>query len=222
MIVDGVVELIENYDIDGIQFDDYFYPTTDPSFDADHFEQMGGGKAQDEWRRENVNTLVKQVYTAVKAADPNVIFGISPQGNNEQNYNTQYSDVGLWLAEPGFVDYIMPQVYWGYGYTLSNGKTQFAFENIIQEWAQRPRHESVALAMGLGAYRVGRGDGGTNDQAQWQNGHNLADMVNTISTIDGVSGFALYRYDNLFNNAEDPELAAQENEALKSVLVPTA
>ena len=222
MIVDGVVELIENYDIDGIQFDDYFYPTTDPEFDADHYETMGAGKDQAQWRRENVNTLVRTVYAAIKAADSTVIFGISPQGNNEQNYNTQYSDVALWLEQPGYVDYIMPQVYWGYGFTLSNGKTQFAFENIIREWAARPRHESVSLAMGLGAYRVGRGDSGSNDQAEWQNGHNLADMVNTLSTVEGIRGFALYRYDNLFANKEYPELATQESAALQKVLVPTA
>lgn len=217
-IVDGVVELLQRYDVDGIQFDDYFYPTTDAAFDAALYAAQGNGKPLEEWRRENVNTLVRRVYEAVKQTKPDVIFGISPQGNNDQNYNTQYSDVGLWLSSPGYVDYIMPQVYWGYGYTLKNGSTRFAFENIVAEWAAMPRDASVSLAMGLGAYRVGPGDGGANDQSQWQSGHNLADMVKTLQQTSGIGGFALYRYDSLFRAGEHEALAVQEQEALRTLV----
>ena len=73
----------------------------------------------EDWRRDNVNQLVKAVYDAIKAAKPEVRFGISPQGNMDNNYNGQYSDVALWMSTPGYVDYILPQLYWGYGYTLS-------------------------------------------------------------------------------------------------------
>ena len=217
MIVDGAVEIVQNYAVDGLQFDDYFYPTTDPSFDTESYVALSGGKELSAWRRDNVNALVRSVYSGVKAARPTVQFGISPQGNNDQNYNTQYSDVGLWMSEPGYVDYIMPQVYWGYGYTLKSGSNRFAFENVTQEWLAMPRHESVSLAFGLGAYRIGAGDGGQNDQTQWQSGHNLADMVKTLSAAEKANGYALYRYEQLFANSEYGTLAAAECEALKSL-----
>ncbi|MEG1176037.1 MAG: family 10 glycosylhydrolase [Ruthenibacterium sp.] len=217
-ITDGVMEIVNKYDVDGIQFDDYFYPTTDASFDEKEYAAGGGGQPLDEWRRSNVNTLVKTVYSAIKTAKPHCVFGISPQGNNDNNYNGQYSDVKLWLSTPGYVDYIMPQVYWGFGYTLKNGSTQYAFENCIAEWASYPRAQGVSLAIGLGAYRIGDGDGGNNDQSQWASGHNLADMTQKMAQIEGIQGFAVYRYANLYANG-NPELAQQEQAALCAALM---
>ena len=218
LIVDGTMEIINNYAVDGIQFDDYFYPTTDAAFDTESYLALADGRELSEWRRENVNTLVKSVYDAIKAAKPAVQFGISPQGNNDQNYNAQYSDVALWLSTPGYVDYIMPQVYWGYGYTLQNGSDRFAFEKVTQEWANMPRDATVSLAIGLGAYRIGVGDGGQNDQTQWESGHNLADMLDTLSMTPGIEGFAIYRYEQLFANAEFGTLAMAENKAITEKL----
>ncbi len=216
LIVSGVVEIVKNYDIDGIQFDDYFYPTTDASFDSAAYSKLGGGVGLANWRRSNVNSLVTKVYSAVKNADPSVVFGISPQGNNDNNYNTQYSDVKLWLSTPGYVDYIMPQLYWGFNYLTASGRTDYQFVNLSNEWASYPRAASVSLYIGLGAYRIGVGDGGSNDQAEWSSGNNLAKQVEALRQISGVSGFALYRYGSLFSNT-DP-LAAQEIANLKSTL----
>ena len=66
------------------------------------------------------------VHAAAAEAGRTVVFGISPQGNNDNNYNAQYSDVGLWLSTPGYVDYVMPQVYWGYDFRLQSGSDRFA------------------------------------------------------------------------------------------------
>ena len=216
LIVNGVVEIVKNYDVDGLHFDDYFYPTTETSFDAEEYAQSGTSLSLEDWRRENVNTLVKVVYQAIKAEKPQVRFGISPQGNMDNNYNTQYSDVALWMSESGYVDYILPQLYWGYGYTTMGGQTRYAFENITKEWAELPRADGVALYFGLGAYRIGDGDGGNYDNAvaQWQTGHNLADMVNTGREV-GADGYVLYRYDSLFRNTNWADLAQQEVKALQ-------
>ena len=64
------------------------------------------------------------------------------------------------------VDYIMPQAYWGYNYTLQNGSARFAFENIVDEWLAMPRDDSVSLAFGLGAYRIGAGVVGSGAKCQ--------------------------------------------------------
>lgn len=213
MVAQGVAEVIRNYNVDGIQFDDYFYPTMSEAFDAERFAQYGAGQTLAEWRRANVNALVQKVYETVKAEKPSVVFGISPQGNNDNNYTQQYSDIGLWLSTPGYVDYIMPQVYWGFNYTTQNGSQRYAFGNIIDEWLAMPRDPSVSLAFGLGAYRVGAGDGSYAESEEWQSGHNLADMARLLAAR-GADGYALYRYEQLFASGEYGALAAAECAAL--------
>lgn len=223
-IAAGVQEILDGYAVDGIHLDDYFYPTTDEAFDAAEYAAAGTNLSLEDWRRENVNALVRQLYQLVHAGGRTagaVPLGISPQGNNDNNYAQQYSDAALWLSTPGYIDYAMPQVYWGYGYTTGSGSTRFAFENITAEWLALPRAEGVALYFGLGAYRIGDGDGGNYDHAQdqWQTGHNLADMVTTLRGA-GADGFGLYRSDFLLRSAAWPQLAQAECAALTEVLHP--
>ena len=218
-ISDAVAELCHNYDLDGIHFDDYFYPTTDPSIDAAQFAASGETDLT-AWRRTNVTRLVKAVHDAVKAADPTLRFGVSPQGNPDNDRNEQYTDLSVWLTASGadaVVDYLCPQIYWGYGYTLSSGSTRFAFENITAEWLTLPRAESTALYFGLGAYRIGVGDGGANADSvsQWCTGSALARQVTDLRST-GVGGWALYRYGSLFRSDESG-LAAAERAALTAL-----
>ena len=215
-VVQGVAELVQNYAVDGIHFDDYFYPTTDPSIDAAQFAASGETDLT-AWRRANVTRLVNAVHDAVKAADPTLRFGVSPQGNPDNDRNEQYTDLSVWLTASGadaVVDYLCPQIYWGYGYTLSSGSTRFAFENITAEWLALPRAESTALYFGLGAYRVGVGDGGSNENSLsgWSTGRALADQVAFLRE-QGAGGWALYRDGSLFG-PEQTSLAAAECGAL--------
>ena len=218
-VVQGVAELVQNYAVDGIHFDDYFYPTTDPSIDAAQFAASGETDLT-AWRRANVTRLVKAAHDAVKAADPTLRFGVSPQGNPDNDRNEQYTDLSVWLTASGadaVVDYLCPQIYWGYGYTLSSGSTRFAFENITAEWLALPRAESTALYFGLGAYRIGVGDGGANADSvsQWCTGSALARQVTDLRSA-GAGGWALYRYGSLFRSDESG-LAAAERAALTAL-----
>lgn len=211
-ITNGVAEIVQNYDVDGIHFDDYFYPfPLEEPFDED---LLPTGESLSAWRRENVNSLIRQVYAAIKAENPSVTFGISPQGNRENNYTQQYSDVDLWMSEPGYVDYVMPQIYWGFDYETSSGKTTYQYDVLVAEWASLPRSEQVQLYIGIGVYRIGAGDGGANNQAEWMSGNNVAKMVQFARETDGVNGYALYRYYHVFMNEE---LNLQEREALQAV-----
>ena len=171
-------------------------------------------------RRANVTRLVKAAHDAVKAADPTLRFGVSPQGNPDNDRNEQYTDLSVWLTASGadaVVDYLCPQIYWGYGYTLSSGSSRFAFENITAEWLALPRAESTALYFGLGAYRVGVGDGGANADSvsQWCTGSALARQVTDLRSA-GAGGWALYRYGSLFRSDESG-LAAAERAALTAL-----
>lgn len=225
LVTDGALEIVKNYDVDGIHLDDYFYPEftaeqvskgEDTAFDEKTYLKYGTGKELSTWRRQNVNTLVAALYEAAKTGNPNVSFGVSPQGNNENNFTMQYSDVKYWMANPGYVDYVIPQLYWGFGYLTSGGREDYAFGNISAEWASYPLHESVQLYAGIGAYRIGVGDGGANNQDEWKSGHNLADMVKTLRNTDNFSGFALFRYDFLLKS--DNDYAPKEAAALATLL----
>ena len=215
-IAAGVGELCRNYDIDGVHFDDYFYPATDPAFDEEDYAAYcdgGGTLALADWRRQNVDELVALCYET--AHGYGVRFGIAPQGDPDSNYQNQYSDAARWLAEEGFVDYLMPQLYWGLDYTKS-GDTSHSLTELAGCWLKMERREDVALYFGLGAYRIGEGDGGdvSGPGTEWQSGGALAAQADALAELGG-QGIGLYRYDSLFNNTLWPTLAAQEVEALR-------
>ena len=211
-ISDAVAELCHNYDLDGIHFDDYFYPTTDPAFDADDYAAAGTALSLDDWRRQNVNALMALCYRTTHQYG--VRFGAAPIGDPDRSYADQYSDAALWLAQGGYVDYLMPQLYWGQNYT-KNGSTAQSLCQLAARWAALPRAEDVTLAVGLGAYRIGDGDG-SDTPGEWSTGHSLADQLAALNTL-GINYIGLYRYDSLFNNTAYPTLAAAEQDSVAQI-----
>ena len=207
-IADAVGELCANYDVDGIHFDDYFYPTTDPAFDAADYAASGTALTQDDWRRENVNALVELCHATARRYG--VRFGVAPVGDPEQNYALQYSDAARWLRQ-GTVDYLMPQLYWGQEY-VKDGDTS---HSLARAWAALPRAAGVRLYAGLGAYRIGAGDG-SDAGSEWVSGRALADQLNLLDRL-GVQGAGLYRYASLFDASDYAGLAAAEVDAVRQV-----
>ena len=210
-IADAVGELCANYDVDGIHFDDYFYPTTDPAFDAADYADSGTVLTQDDWRRENVNALVELCHATARRYG--VRFGVAPVGDPEQNYALQYSDAARWLRQ-GTVDYLMPQLYWGQEY-VKDGDTSHSLARLAGAWAALPRAAGVRLYAGLGAYRIGAGDG-SDAGSEWVSGHALADQLNLLDRL-GVQGAGLYRYASLFDASDYAGLAAAEVDAVRQV-----
>lgn len=163
LIVNGVKEIVKNYNVDGIHFDDYFYPNLGTSymknFDAKEYNTYArnsrkGGKTPLSivaWRRNNVTKLIKNVYSSVKKLDKNCIFGISPAGNIDNLYlkNNYYCDVKKWMGSAGYIDYICPQIYWSFKHPSC------PFKKTLKTWTAVPRHKNVKLYTGLAAYRAG-------------------------------------------------------------------
>ncbi len=205
-IADALGELCQNYAVDGVHFDDYFYPTTDPAFDADDYAAAQTPLTLAQWRTENVNALMQLCRQTVHGFGRR--FGVAPAGDPAQCAATQYSDAALWLRQPGYADYVMPQLYWGLQYT-KNGDTSHSLARLAAQWAALPRSGEVALYAGLGAYRIGAGDG-SDTPGEWQTGHALADQWRALQGA-GILGGGLYRYDSLFNGQDLP---AQETAAL--------
>lgn len=198
LIVDGVAEIIEGYDVDGIHFDDYFYPTTDAAFDQSSYnayKKSGGTLSLAQWRRQNVDSLIKKVYKKVKEIDSTIQFGVSPQGNNDNNLNGQYVDVSKWLTGTGYVDYICPQIYFGY----QNGTLPYA--QTASQWDNMISSSGVKLYIGLAAYKLGAVDNWAgNGKNEWVSTSNLLSrMVQTGRQQSHYGGFILFRYDSLFS-----------------------
>jgi uncharacterized lipoprotein YddW (UPF0748 family) len=217
LIANGAAEIVRNYDVDGIHIDDYFYPTTDAAFDSGSYgayTKAGGKLALADWRRANVTALVKEMYTAIKAEDKDVRFGISPQGNMDNNYNAQYLDAAD-VIEKGYCDYILPQIYFGYNNDIQ------PYLKTLSAWNELVKGTEVRLLTGLGSYKIGGVDSyAGSGKNEWVNNQNLMSrMVSDARDMPNYGGFALYRYDSIFQPAADRKLAVQgENKNLRAIL----
>ena len=108
----------------------------------------------------------------------------------------------------------MPQLYWGFDYRTKSGSDRFSFKTLSYSWSQYEKAEDVKLYIGLGAYRIGAGDGGYNDQSEWHSGHNLADMMEVVSANPNLDGWAVYNYISLFGDGEYSALQQAEIESI--------
>lgn len=206
LIVNGVREIVRNYDVDAIHFDDYFYATTDSSIDSALYAANGGGKSLAAWRRQNVNTMVREVYAAVKAEKQSVRFGISPQGNTKANYDTLYADVATWLGNAGYVDYICPQIYYGF-----NNAT-CPYSSVLTEFNGMIKVSGIDLYVGLAAYKIGNEDtyAGTSGKYEWQqNSDLLSRMVTEARGASHYKGYCLYSYSSVIMPASGVKAQVQ-------------
>ena len=162
-----------------------------------------------------MNALIRSVHEICAAAG--VEFGVSPQGNLANNTDLQYRNLPRWMAE-GWVDYVCPQIYWGFDWRSAEGSDSCAFDVCLQSWLDLPRAENVRLYAGLGACRIGGQDGSAAESGEWQSGGQLAKMVSHLRGAR-AQGYAVYRYGSLWN--ADP-LCGQELEALRKENTPLA
>ena len=222
MVVDGIKEIVSDYDVDGIHFDDYFYPSvndSDPSlyFDKPEYDASGSILSIADWRRNNVNMLVRDVYAAVKGTDPGIEFGISPAGNveNLRRNDANFVDIDTWLTDPGYVDYIMPQLYWGFERRDSSGNiASYAYENNLNTWISLAAKGNVKLYIGLNMSNAGTDVSDNNPVSEWLRYDDIiARQVLSARATGNVDGFAFFRY-AIFNKNE----ALKEAGNLKKVM----
>ena len=206
LIFRGAEEIVSHYNIDGIHIDDYFYPTTESSFDNIPYASYNSGMKLEEWRLSNCTATVKGLYDTVKAANPSALFGIAPQGNYDNNYAYMYADVGLWLSKNGYCDYIMPQVYFGYEHKYK------PFKETVQSWTSLKRSPSVKLYIGIAPANLW-----LNSEYENRTGI-IGDQIKDSFAL-GASGVALYSYDSLFAPPDGKKKrASDEIAAVKAAL----
>ncbi len=223
LIIEGVKEIVGKYEVDGIHFDDYFYPSEDAGIDAAEYgayQSEGGKLSLADWRRANVTALISGVYSAVKSINKRVVFGVSPAGNIETTMEASYADVKLWCKKKGYIDYICPQIYFGFE------NEAMPFENCLEEWRNIVSSKYVALYVGLAAYKCGLEDqyasndsGGENSpRYEWVRHQNiLSRQVECLRSRDKVGGFALFSYSYILGDNQSNTME-QELGAVKKLL----
>lgn len=205
LIIDGVREIVRNYDVDGIHIDDYFYPINDEKCDSGSYQlyldSVSGEKlSHSEWRESNINMLVSGICSAVHSERSGCVFGISPQCNFE-NDTLMGADVRKWCAVSGYADYICPQIY------VSEYHPFLPFERSAREWAELPRSEDVSLYFGIAAYKLGTDD----DQGTWlKKDDNLASQIRITRDLK-AGGFIIYSCEQLFDKKNIKECNAAKN-----------
>lgn len=207
-IVDAIMEVVEHYDIDGVHLDDYFYPSgesakakfnddaTYKSYNANNIGDKG------DWRRDNVNDLVRELDRKIHAVKPGVSFGISPFGvwRNKATdptgsdtragitaYDSTYADVRTWIRE-GWIDYVAPQIYW------SLTRKEARYDIIANWWAAEVRGTGVKLYIGHAPYKIGTPEIG------WNTAQEIIDQLDYNRTIPEVNGSIFFSAKDLRKN----------------------
>lgn len=199
-IVDSMVEIVTNYDVDGIHFDDYFYPYAglddvyndlkDYEFREDESWSLG------DFRRHHVTDAIRRVYEALKEVNQNLQFGVSPFGiwKTDQNdpsgahvdprcsesYYGQYADSVTWVKQ-GIIDYIVPQIYWDFGHSLA------PFADLAKFWIDLCQDSNVKLYIGHGPYRLGT-------EGRYQDSNEICYQVKYTNQYKSVNGNVFFTY----------------------------
>lgn len=215
LIVDGAREIVRRYEVDGVHMDDYFYPTTAESYDAQCFAQYsaGGGELKlADFRRNAVSLLVKDLWLAVHEISPKALFGIAPGGNPDRAYTSQYADVFLWCSQTGYVDYICPEIYFGFEHET------YPFDKTAERWAKMVTCDEVKLIIGLSFHKASSGFdqyAGSGAYEWAQNSDILLRSLECSAKLARCSGVSVFSY-QYFRNAltgEVPDYPADERNA---------
>lgn len=214
LIAAGAREITANYDVDGVHIDDYFYPTTEAYFDSAAFSQSGLSSLSD-FRLANCDRLVSSLYSAVKKGNSSAIFGVSCQGSLYNNYNYMYADVKKWCAQSGFIDYIMPQIYYGFKNSAE------PFEECVNTWNNLAYSGGIPLIVGITSAKLGLEDKWAGEgRDEWITDEFILERQFLASReLSSYGGIGIYSYGSVFNaDYSVHEQVEKEIDALKSAM----
>ncbi|MFC3797669.1 family 10 glycosylhydrolase [Cohnella sp. GCM10012308] len=203
-IIDTIMEVVNGYDIDGVHLDDYFYPSSGVFSDDATFalHNPSGILLKTDWRRDNINTFVRDLGFSIHAAKPSVSFGISPFGvwrNMAKDptgsdtkagvtaYDSMYADVRTWIRQ-GWIDYVAPQVYWSMSYAAAR------YDKLVDWWSGEVAGSSVKLYIGHATYKLGTAEAG------WQSSGEIVNQLKYNAAHPMVQGDIYYSASSLLKN----------------------
>ena len=199
-----VEELVENYTIDAIHFDDYFYPYKIKGEifkdSLTYVSKKLPNQSLADWRRSNVDSLVQQVHATIKRTKPWVQFGISPFGvwrnkdidpkgsdtkAGQTNYDDLYANPLLWMKQ-GWIDYLAPQAYWSMDYPPAS------YRNVSEWWSEQKG--TVNLYLGNGPYKIKN-----NSDKAWDNENEIPKQLKFTRTLPNIKGNIFFSAKSLLN-----------------------
>ena len=203
IILAGMMEIVENYEVDGLHLDDYFYPGEGFNDTATFSAHSGGYDDIGDFRRDAVTRFVAELHQSIKSIRPEVRLGISPFGiwaNSSQNplgsdtqgsqsYYDHFADSYRWVKE-GLVDYIAPQLYW------PTGSTEGEYATLLDWWCDTVDGTDVELYIGLGAYRLLEAEPGS----PWEGTSELESQLAQLTASSNAKGFLLFRAGSVRDN----------------------
>ncbi len=205
LIEESVLEVIRKYNVDAVHFDDYFYPypISGESFPDDGTYRKYGGSFHNkaDWRRHNVNQLIREMSHEIKRARPYAKFGVSPFGiwrnkstdptgsdtNGLECYDDLYADTRTWIRN-NWLDYIAPQIYWNIGYKPA------AYNVLVPWWSHEVRGSNVHLYIGQAAYKIG------NDNAAWNDPDEMPSHLRFNRRYPEVKGDIYFSMTSIMSN----------------------
>ena len=227
--VDAIMDAVRKYDIDAVHFDDYFYPypVAGQTFDdAAAYAQYGNGLSLADWRRKNVDLLISDLSTAIRAAKPWVQFGISPfaiwrnastdpagsptQGG-VQTYDDLYADTVKWVREE-WIDYIVPQVYWNIGFTIAD------YAKLVPWWSDIVAGTDVNLYIGHANHKVAN----PAQPAEWQDPNEMSRQLTFNRDHPEVGGDIYFSAAQVRANRLEHMTIVQRDHYAQPAMTPTA
>lgn len=187
-----VKEIITNYDVDGIHFDDYFYPA---KAKGAQFHSVSVAK-----RKKVINKMIRTIYQTVKRQSPTLQFGISPAGNIEYAESLG-CDLDTWLSKDGYLDYIVPQIYWSDQYRLG-GKVTTLYTNRLNKWVKLNQN-NTPMYIGLATYRAGTYS--SSDLGWKRKNNNLVTQIKKEKEA-GCNGFVLFSSSYMYRSRSSKEM----------------
>lgn len=212
LIIDGVKEIL-TYNIDGLIMDDYFYP--DDNIDEKDYQEylkINPEISKQEFHLQTINQMIEKVHKECQKS--NISFGISPEGNIENNYQKNYADVKRWMKEDKYIDFIMPQIYYGF-YNSTKG-----YYNVIKEWESLLENNRIKLLVALAFYKIGKEDPYAKEgKEEWlQNDNIIMREILLSRNLKNYQGFSLFRYDSIFDVDNYTGMTIPEIENMKKIL----
>lgn len=203
-VIQGIMEVAENYDVDGIHLDDYFYYETPDSQldDAETFIRYGDGFTnKGDWRRHNITQMITMLSGQLRVLKPHIKLGVSPAGvwRNQRDdvlgsdtvagsptYDKQFADTRQWVLDE-LLDYIAPQIYWPFTRKIVQ------YDTISQWWADVVRGKHVHLYIGVALYKVGVA---SSAEPEWLIENGITEISNQLTwneELEDIQGSVLFR-----------------------------
>ena len=206
-VIDSILEVVKNYNIDGVHLDDYFYPYPEggiyfPDNELYESNKRFSGETKEQWRRNNINDFIKNLYKSIKKEKANVKFGVSPFGiwrnktddpkgsdtkGGITSYDSLYADTKHWV-ENGWLDYIAPQIYWHFGYDRAD------YGKLADWWVDITKDYKVHLYIGHAVYKVEKGD------TPWGNPLEIINQIQYNRNIPHIKGSIFFRAKSIVDN----------------------